>query len=209
MSDGNLFSSLKVRRRQERGLNIRRQRLTSPTPLMLVAQTTRPVQNVTASRYVLRLRLELTRSVLKRENEMNTQAQAVKTQAEDAARASRWKTKRRMATGRTAQRDKCSRFGKTRSLHDREHAGHARATNFRRSYDRWLIDLFVKWRRVRLTGQLIAAAVRIPRDSKRSYLICNLRAAGGSNFYSFFFRIRTDGCKALREMSLWEKLLPT
>ena len=66
------------------------------------------------------------------------------------------------------------------------------------------IDLFVKWRPAGLTGQLFAAAARIPRDPIWSVYFGPLAL----RFFSYFLLIRRVGSKALRETSFgnsfWE-----
>ena len=104
-----LMTVLKKERKRERGSNLRRQRLASPTAQVLVAQTTQPVQKN-------RLRDELWSYVWTDTVDwgLGGGRKRGKKQAEEAARTNRRRTKRRMAAERTARRDKYRRWRKRR-----------------------------------------------------------------------------------------------
>ena len=61
-------------------------------------------------------------------------------------------------------------------------------------------DLFVKWRPAGLTGQLFAAAVRIPRDPIWSVYF----GPPTVRHFSHFLPVRRGSCEALRETSFWK-----
>ena len=62
------------------------------------------------------------------------------------------------------------------------------------------IDLFVKWRPAGLTGQLFAAAARIPRVPIWSVYFGSLTVP----IFNHSLPVRRGGCEALRETGFWE-----
>ena len=85
-------------------------------------------------------------------------------------------------------------------LHDKSHRGSGFRGERKELSLAPRIDLFVKWRPAGLTGQLFAAAARIPRDPIRSLYF----GPPTVRILSFFLPVRRGGCEALREKSFWE-----